>query len=80
MPEEINRVLTDQISDLLFTTEKSARENLLREGIAGVAHPLRRQRHDRHAALQPERGRAAAQTLSQSRRCGGLGAKRLCAC
>ncbi|HKQ25366.1 MAG TPA: UDP-N-acetylglucosamine 2-epimerase (non-hydrolyzing) [Burkholderiales bacterium] len=34
MPEEINRVLTDQISDLLFTTEKSARENLLRESIA----------------------------------------------
>ena len=34
MPEEINRVLTDQISDLLFITEKSARENLLREGIA----------------------------------------------
>lgn len=34
MPEEVNRVLTDQISDLLFTTEKSARENLLREGIA----------------------------------------------
>ena len=33
MPEEINRVLTDQIADLLFTTEKSARENLLREGI-----------------------------------------------
>ena len=35
MPEEINRVLTDQISDLLFITEKSARENLLREGIPG---------------------------------------------
>lgn len=34
MPEEINRVLTDQISDLLFTTERMARENLLREGIA----------------------------------------------
>ena len=33
MPEEINRVLTDQLSDLLFTTERSARENLLREGI-----------------------------------------------
>src|SRR3990170_774702 len=33
MPEEINRVLTDQVSDLLFTTEKSARENLSREGI-----------------------------------------------
>jgi UDP-N-acetylglucosamine 2-epimerase (non-hydrolysing) len=34
MPEEINRVLTDQISDLLFITEKSARENLLREGVS----------------------------------------------
>jgi len=34
MPEEINRVLTDQISDLLFTTEATARDNLLREGIA----------------------------------------------
>jgi len=33
MPEEINRVLTDQISDLLFTTEKSALKNLLQEGI-----------------------------------------------
>ena len=33
MPEEINRVLTDQISDLLFITETSARANLLREGI-----------------------------------------------
>jgi UDP-N-acetylglucosamine 2-epimerase (non-hydrolysing) len=33
MPEEINRVLTDQISDLLFTTEESAAENLRREGI-----------------------------------------------
>ena len=33
MPEEINRVLTDQISDLLFTTERSARDNLMREGI-----------------------------------------------
>ncbi|MCW8889418.1 MAG: UDP-N-acetylglucosamine 2-epimerase (non-hydrolyzing) [Sedimenticola sp.] len=34
MPEEINRVLTDQISDLLFTTERSAEKNLSREGIA----------------------------------------------
>jgi UDP-N-acetylglucosamine 2-epimerase (non-hydrolysing) len=33
MPEEINRVLTDQISALLFTTECSALDNLLREGI-----------------------------------------------
>jgi UDP-N-acetylglucosamine 2-epimerase (non-hydrolysing) len=33
MPEEINRVLTDAISDVLFTTEKSANMNLAREGI-----------------------------------------------
>jgi len=34
MPEEVNRVLTDSISDYLFTTEERAKENLLREGIA----------------------------------------------
>ncbi len=34
MPEEINRVLTDQLSDLLFTTEESGAGNLAREGIA----------------------------------------------
>jgi UDP-N-acetylglucosamine 2-epimerase (non-hydrolysing) len=33
MPEEINRVLTDQLSDLLYTTERSAHVNLAREGI-----------------------------------------------
>lgn len=33
MPEEINRVLTDQISDRLYTTERSAEVNLLRESI-----------------------------------------------
>ena len=34
MPEEINRVLTDQVADRLYTTERSALENLLREGVA----------------------------------------------
>jgi UDP-N-acetylglucosamine 2-epimerase (non-hydrolysing) len=33
MPEEINRVLTDAISCWLFTTERAAGQNLLREGI-----------------------------------------------
>jgi UDP-N-acetylglucosamine 2-epimerase (non-hydrolysing) len=33
MPEEINRLLTDQIADLLFTPSKDADENLLAEGI-----------------------------------------------
>lgn len=35
MPEEINRVLTDQVADRLYTTERSAADNLQREGIAG---------------------------------------------
>ncbi|SDO41994.1 UDP-N-acetylglucosamine 2-epimerase (non-hydrolysing) [Rhodoferax sp. OV413] len=33
MPEEINRILTDQIADRLYTTERSAEDNLRREGI-----------------------------------------------
>lgn len=33
MPEEINRILTDQLSDLLFITEKKAKINLKKEGI-----------------------------------------------
>lgn len=32
MPEEVNRVLTDALSDYLFVTEPSGSENLLREG------------------------------------------------
>jgi UDP-N-acetylglucosamine 2-epimerase (non-hydrolysing) len=34
MPEEINRVLTDQVADLLYTSERSALDNLLREGVS----------------------------------------------
>ena len=33
MPEEINRILTDQISDYLFTTCEDANQNLIKEGI-----------------------------------------------
>ncbi len=34
MPEEVNRILTDQISDMLFLTEKDAKDNLLAEGVS----------------------------------------------
>ncbi|MEP6609186.1 MAG: UDP-N-acetylglucosamine 2-epimerase (non-hydrolyzing) [Burkholderiaceae bacterium] len=33
MPEEVNRVLTDQLATLLYTTERTAHRNLTREGI-----------------------------------------------
>jgi len=34
MPEEINRIVTDSISDLLFCTEQSGMDNLFREGVS----------------------------------------------
>jgi len=34
MPEEINRILTDHVSDLLFVTEESGLQNLQNEGIS----------------------------------------------
>ena len=34
MPEEVNRVLTDQLSDILFTTSPEAEVNLVREGVS----------------------------------------------
>lgn len=34
MPEEVNRLITDQLADLLFTPSADGDENLLREGIA----------------------------------------------
>jgi len=33
MPEELNRILTDHVSDFLFTTEESGNKNLVNEGI-----------------------------------------------
>jgi UDP-N-acetylglucosamine 2-epimerase (non-hydrolysing) len=34
MPEEINRLITDQLADVLFTPSTDGNENLLREGVA----------------------------------------------
>ncbi len=34
MPEEINRLVTDSLSDILFTTSPEARDNLIKEGIS----------------------------------------------
>ena len=41
MPEEINRVVTDSVSDWLFTSEPAAEDNLRREGVAPQRiHPV----------------------------------------
>jgi UDP-N-acetylglucosamine 2-epimerase len=40
MPEEINRILTDSIADLLFVTEESAVVNLRSEGIVEGVHTV----------------------------------------
>ncbi len=34
MPEEINRIVTDRLSDILWIPSEDARENLLREGVS----------------------------------------------
>ena len=38
MPEEVNRVLTDHASDLLFCSTPTAVQNLEREAVAGASH------------------------------------------
>ena len=66
MPEEINRVLTDAISDLLFCTEQSGVENLRREGVADAKDPSGRQRDDRHAAAAPRARRGVDRCSASS--------------
>ena len=49
MPEEINRIVADEVSEHLFLHSDEAVENLRAEGVAERAHALRRQHDDRHA-------------------------------
>ena len=52
MPEEINRMVTDAITNWFFTTSEVANANLRKAGRERRAHLLRRQHDDRHAAGQ----------------------------
>ncbi len=49
MPEEVNRIVTDHLSELLFTHSPEADDNLRAEGIDLGKAALRRQHDDRHA-------------------------------
>ena len=53
MPEEINRLLTDQLSDILFTPSEDGDRNLLREGISVRQDLQSWQCHDRLACAAP---------------------------
>ncbi len=60
MPEEINRILTDQMADLMYTTDRAAMDQLLHEGIpAERAHfagnvMIDSLLHHRASAVPPE--------------------------
>ena len=49
MPEEINRVVTDRVSDFLLAPSPDAVSNLRSRGIPGRPDPPGRQRHGGHA-------------------------------
>lgn len=59
MPEEINRILTDHVSDLLFVPSKSAEEILAQEGITTGVHVVGDVGYD---AICWARGRASEQS------------------
>ena len=64
MPEEINRIVTDALADLLLTPSADGDENLRREGISARQDPLRRQRDDRFAGRQLVEGPGRARSCS----------------
>jgi UDP-N-acetylglucosamine 2-epimerase (non-hydrolysing) len=66
MPEEINRILTDQIADLLFTPSEDGDANLLREGIpAGKIHRVGNIMIDSLVRMLPKaRQQRTAQSMS----------------
>jgi UDP-N-acetylglucosamine 2-epimerase len=60
MPEEINRLVADQLSDLLFCPSATAAANLVREGITRGVHVVGDVMAEAVRAFAPGRERAAA--------------------
>ena len=59
MPEEINRIVADQLSDLLFCPSQVAADNLAREGITAGVHVVGDVMAEAVRAFAPSRDRAA---------------------
>ncbi len=73
MPEEVNRIVTDHLSDLLFVTEESGVRNLLHEGIAQEQiHFVGNTMID---SLLASQGKASRSTVLESRGVGSASAK-----
>ena len=70
MPEEINRIVADHLSELLFLHSPEAEDNLRAEGVPRGALPVRRQHDDRHP------GRARGPLPGPAPRRGGRDAAR----
>lgn len=67
MPEEVNRVLVDQIAELLFTHSPEAARNLEREGAPGAVHYVGNTMIDTLVALRGRiEGAAAASRFGQA--------------
>ena len=71
MPAEINRTVTDHLSDYLFVSEPSGLLNLKREGIPDDRYLLHRQHHGRlvagHAGRREAVGHHRAPELAPGR-------------
>lgn len=76
MPEEINRIITDHLSDLLFVTEESGVRNLEREGIATEKiHFVGNTMIDSLVASLPRAERSLILDRMGLRRTGGAGSR-----
>ena len=75
MPEEINRLVTDQVADLLFTPSEDGDENLLREGVsAGKIHRVGNVMIDTMMRLLPAAGESPILEQLGLRKCPSSGA------
>jgi len=61
MPEEINRTVTDRLSDVLFTPSEDGNENLKREGVPSETRAPGRECDDRFADAVPASGSKATE-------------------